>query len=161
MVRLKLLLFIVLVLFTNDVIAEDKDHGQSHFGRGGGFEEIKDKLNLTPDQQAKMKEIRKGSKMFTAHKDFMTEKDNLRDLIKKQGSNEADVMTQAEKINKMQSEMNLNRVKNILAFKKILSPEQFNILSEHMEKKRAEFREKFKDRFAEEKGAPEEDKAGE
>jgi Spy/CpxP family protein refolding chaperone len=131
----------------SDSHAEDSHSGQSHFGhKEGGFWEIKDKLNLTDEQKSQVQEIRKASNPWEKQKDVWAEKDKLHDLIKKQDSSEAKIFAEAEKINRMQSEANLAKVKNILAFKKVLTPAQFTILSDFMEKKREEMKSKFRGR---------------
>lgn len=148
MVRIKLLLIALSFLLVGNVFAQDKMQDRPPHGQGpkGPFFEIREKLNLTEEQKKQVKELKQDSDMFAKQKELMAEKDKLRDLIKKEGSTEAEVLAQAEKLNKIQGQANIDRVKNIFAFKKILTPQQFDMLSEHMEKKRSDFRENFKDR---------------
>mgnify|MGYP001362397486 CR=1 FL=1 len=142
MVRLKYFIIIIFLVFASTLSAQEREKGKGYRGHKGGFFEIKEKLNLSEEQKKQVKEMRQTAGMFSSYKELAHERDRLRELMKNRDGKDSEIIAQAEKVNKIQSDLNLARVKNMLAFKQILTAEQFDILSEHMEQRRSEFKAK-------------------
>lgn len=101
--------------------------------RHGWMNEFMNDLNLTPEQQQKLRDLRgKGAGMRERHEEMRSKRQKLIDLIKVPGSDEATIFALVEEVNKLHAAMNTDRVKRMLAMKKILTPQQFTTLSERI-----------------------------
>ncbi len=104
-------------------------------GRGGGFKEMFDKLDLTPEQQEQMKENRQSNReQMKATKDALSaERQALKQELQKPEIDKAAVDRTVSSIKELQGKMIDQRVEGFLAMKAILTPEQFQKLGEMKE----------------------------
>lgn len=118
-------------------------------GPGSGFrpgERLRsfiDDVGLTDEQRQKLQDLRKSSKLKEMRETLTQEKSKLKEIILKDGSSEGDIMAQLEKVSSAQSNLNKTRVKNVIAFKKILSPDQFDKIQKRMQERRENMRERM------------------
>ncbi|MDP8298735.1 MAG: Spy/CpxP family protein refolding chaperone [Candidatus Tantalella remota] len=101
-------------------------------GRGGGFKETFNKLNLTPEQQEPMKVNReKNREQMKSTKDALrTERQVLRQELQNLETDKAAIDRTVLSMKELQGKMIDQRVEGFLAMKEILTPEQFQKLGE-------------------------------
>lgn len=124
--------------FTNLAIAEHEDHDQA--------KKFLEDLDLTPEQSKKMKELRANKKDFKEEMESIKSlREEMENLLNDPNSSDSEVLAKSKALGEQMSKIHENRINNILAMKKILTPEQFSKLSSKMREKKQEHREKFKD----------------
>ncbi len=122
---------------------------------GGKFEQwqekrmdkIMDKLNLTPEQSQKIKDIRAKEK--AAREEFMKKMksthEELQAEIEKPVSDKARINALLGELEPMMASQFRQRIENILAVKDVLTPEQFASMREEMRKDREAIKAKIKE----------------
>jgi Spy/CpxP family protein refolding chaperone len=93
-------------------------------------------LQLNESQKQKLKELRKKSDVKELRQQFLEAKRSLNNLIHKPGSSEKDIMDQLDIVSKQQAGLNKSRVKNLIEFKRLLEPDQFQLLQKHLHERR-------------------------
>ncbi len=102
-------------------------------GRGAGMRQMIEDLNLTPEQQTQMKTLRENRQgMRDRHENLRDKRNEILNLLKEPKSDESKVLALVEEVNKLDAELNTARVKNMIAMKKILTPDQFIKFTDHI-----------------------------
>lgn len=101
-------------------------------------------LNLTEEQRKQLDDNRKKNReaMETLRKSMREYKDQMRQELQKETLDMNKINGLQEQIKEAQAKIIDNRLHGILEVHKILTPEQFKKFSEHMEKRKAGFRNK-------------------
>lgn len=100
------------------------------------FQRVFKELNLTPEQEERLKNHRAGSReeMKAFHKKMSDKRKELGDEIQKQELDMEKINQLNSELKAMHSEMQDNRLKDILEAREILTPEQFGKFREFIEK---------------------------
>ena len=119
------------MLFSKTAAAQPQWGGQ---GQGDPHEMMAKKLKLTEEQKAVLDKFRDSrSEVKKAMLKIKLERLELNDLLKDPGTSDAAVRKQVGKINKLMTDMNNDRIENLLTLRKTLSKEQFKKLLYHIE----------------------------
>jgi Spy/CpxP family protein refolding chaperone len=102
---------------------------------GHGFKgQLFEGLGLSESQREQIRALHdKRTSLRDQHEDLQAKREELINEIKAQRTDESKVLTLVEQVNKLHAEINTTRVKNLLQMKKILTPEQFKILTERID----------------------------
>lgn len=117
---------------------------EDHEARRAKFAEKMDKLseelNLTPEQRQQMKEHHQASReeMRSLREKMKENRKALAEELKKENPDRRNINRIASQMKEVQGEIIDQRIDNFLEMKKILTPEQYQKLSEIREKKRKE-----------------------
>jgi Spy/CpxP family protein refolding chaperone len=131
-----LVLGISTVIFSGDLaMAEDGEHWEEKgWGRDkeGRLEELMDELGLTDEQKTRMKEQKKDNK--TSYKLIREERQQKKDAIKaeldKDVLDQENINVLIEELADLEKQKMHSRVKKIIEMKKILTPEQYQLMKE-------------------------------
>ena len=106
------------------------------------FEKLAKELNLTEEQKTQLKECREArmEKVMSLHDELVQEIKKLRAELEKTETDRRGIARISTRLKIIRGEMFDQRIEGILELKEILTPEQFQQLSE----KRKASREKFK-----------------
>ena len=125
-------------------------YGEDHEARREKFKEKMDRLsedlNLTPEQKDQMKAHHKESRqtMEKLRGEMKEYRKALKEELKKENPDRPAIARTVAKMKDVQGRMIDQRVNNFLQMKKILTPEQYQKLSEIREKKKEEWKGKRK-----------------
>lgn len=121
--------------------------GQANKG-GDKKEGIMKALDLTPEQQQKLKENRQAQRETAErlHKEIREKQEKLRSALKSPDVTKAAVTPLVNEIKSIQDQLIDLRVEGIFTVKSILTPEQFAKFQEMTEKMQEKMKEKMKDR---------------
>ena len=88
-------------------------------------EKLAEKLGLTPEQREKIKALRiDHDEQEKNVLKLKLAKVDLKEMLKKDSASDEDILKQADVINKMMVDQNMQKIHHILAIRKILTPEQ-------------------------------------
>ena len=130
----------------------DQKQQQSNWGHHERFAEMADKLALSDQQKAQMKEVFKKNQpqvkpIFTK---LISEKRELRTLIHSGSADEAAIRAQAAKVAGAEADLAVQRAQMAKQFRAILTPEQvekFKAIQKEKEARFDKFREHMNERF--------------
>lgn len=127
-----------------------QEHWKKHHHHHGEFFK---KLNLTKEQQARVKANREKSmtEMKPLFKQLKAEKHKYREMKESKASPEA-LSQQKAKIHQLRDQMKAIHKRNFENFEKILTPEQKAKFEEQKKQRKQEMKEKFKERKGHEYG---------
>jgi len=143
----------IAVLLFSAIPAHGQPHGECPAGKGvgkeAGFSNLIEKLNLSPEQQAQLKENRQKYHELSKglREELREEHTALRQELNKPESDEKAVNKLTAYISEIQAKMVKLRTRKILEIKKILTPEQFQKFNELAEERHKSFKEGFKHGF--------------
>ena len=129
----------------------DDPEGGSGYRHGKGQEFFKE-LNLTPEQQEKLKAQREANKADkqTVREELKTKMQALYAEIAKPGTKREDVNGLVDEVSDLKAQMFAQKIDGVFAMKEVLTPEQFTKMQEQrkawMEKKRAEWKKNREDK---------------
>ena len=130
---------IVLILLTClllPVLAFAHPEGTPDGSNSKGREKFMDELGVTPEQKAKLKDLKESKQdLPTEFEGIKKLKAEMENLLKDPNSSESDVLTKSKELGDKISQIHENRIKHLLAMKKILTPEQFSKLLDKMHDK--------------------------
>ncbi len=99
----------------------DSEGGQRRFGKG----KFAEKLGLSPEQREKLKAVRGDrTDQEKRYLQLKLQRLELRDMIEKGEASDEAILKQAEELSKSMVDQSLQRIKKMLAMRKILTPEQ-------------------------------------
>jgi Spy/CpxP family protein refolding chaperone len=136
--RKKLAILPVLLL----AAAVGAEHPDGHDGwekkKEARMEEMQKKLNLTPEQKARLQEHRKAHKGQGKHhwEQMKQKKEALKQELEKPDMDEAKVKALHAEMQELHRQAADHRLQGILEVRKILTPEQFKQFHEMMHEKR-------------------------
>jgi len=118
-------------------------------GPGAAFKErLKEELNLSDEQLAKLKELREErKKMREGMLNLRQEHQDFKQMLRDYKSDDNAIRARAAKLSDEQATLQKDRIENILKLRKILKPEQFAKLLDKIQEKKQQLGEKFKERF--------------
>jgi Spy/CpxP family protein refolding chaperone len=104
------------------------------------FEKMAKELNLTADQQAKLKANREGkrAKMQSLREAMKANRQKFQEAVKKPGATRAGVQPLIDEMKSLQGQIMDQMADGIFGAKEILTPEQFEKMQNKMEEKRKE-----------------------
>ena len=142
-----MMILLSFILFTNIVIAGP---GKSEKEKGEWF---KKELNLTDEQMAKVKEIKKAHKpdMREQKKELQALKKSFKDAMKDPNASNEDLIAKFEAFQKARDASQRNRFAMMLKMREILTPEQMEKLHELKRKHKGKFRDKVKEKMKDKK----------
>lgn len=125
---------------------EDKYAGKNEKCGTKMFDKLKEKLDLTPEQEEQIKEHRKKHReeRKTARKLIRKKRKALKEELNKPDSDLNKVDEIALQIKDLMGQQIDRRIESILTMKEILTPGQFKKMSETIEEKRKRMHEKRK-----------------
>lgn len=129
----------------DDLSVPDFDSGGGEHHGGPGMEGkhrhfgamLAEKLGLSPEQREKLKALRgdhdeKEKNMLK----MRLQRIELKEMLEKGQASDEEILKQAEELSKAMVDQNLQRIKKLLAIRKILTPEQRTKFKEFMEERR-------------------------
>jgi len=128
-------------------------------GKGPDFEEMVEKLGLTEEQQAQLKEHRQ-QKMQQARgirEQLKAKKEEIRQELQKEPFDVARIKAVHEQIKALVAQREDDRLEGILKMREVLTAEQFQKVHDRMEQGRERFKERFKERRGDVPDMPPED----
>jgi Spy/CpxP family protein refolding chaperone len=138
-IRIAMVVFVAGMLVTQAVYANEKGcwSGDKEGKHGKMFEKMTKDLNLTADQQAKLKANKEAQheKMKALRDAIKANRAKFKEALARPGATRADLEPVIAEKKSLQSQMIDQRVDGILAVKAILTPEQFNKMQEKFEKR--------------------------
>lgn len=121
-------LIIASVLLAVPVLAQDSGENfppPPHLqGKMGGFRNKVQALGLTDEQKRKLRELRKKSTVSEKRKTWMSEKKLLNEMIRNKSTEKPTIQKQLDTLNKVQAELNKERVEKLIEIRNILTDEQ-------------------------------------
>lgn len=154
---LKVVLLTVLALPT--LVLAQPPSPKENVGRGMSQDRSKltEELKLSDSQKDALRAFkREKGEIEKIGIDLRTEQQELRELLRDPKSNEKELYSKTDKVNELQAQMNLRKVKNLIALRKTLSPEQLARLLDAGREMRGEagnqMRERMQERFRERRG---------
>jgi Spy/CpxP family protein refolding chaperone len=114
------------------------------FGKGQFIKE----LNLNDQQKEAVKAFRKEkAEVEKLSIDLRSEQEELREAAKDPKSDDKALLAMVERVNKLQGDINLRKIKNFISLRKSLSPEQLSQIIEKRDELRENMRERFRERM--------------
>ena len=144
---------LVVVLFiASTVYAKTEGESQQRGGKQKGS--IFKKLNLTPEQENQLEENRKaqGEEMTKLHAAIKEKQANLQEEFKNPLVTRAAIEPLVNEIKSLQMQLIDRRISGIFAVKEILTPEQFSMFQQMMEKRQGNRKKHFKNWSEKRKG---------
>jgi periplasmic protein CpxP/Spy len=94
--------------------------------RGRGREDLLQQLNLTPEQTRQIAEIRQRSKgkMQQTRQNLRQARQELNQMIGSQQASDRDIQEKFRQVQNLQQEMANQRMENLIAIRRVLTPEQ-------------------------------------
>lgn len=135
---LALLVGILAVIFTSSLA----------FSQGGPTKPTKkgkkQGLKLSTEQQEQIKKIRHTfqKKVIQQRAEIQLKELDLRELVESQSPNEKEIEKNIDELHRLQAELQKLEIRQMLAVKKILTPEQQKALENKMKQKKMQFHEK-------------------
>lgn len=126
MIRTTLAILTTLVLLTSNAWAKkDRDDKDDKHEKGDYLKKMKAELNLTDEQVAKLKEMKKSSKtdMKALRKSMQEAKSNFEKALSSAATDD-EIKTKYAELEKIQQEFSKARLEKILATRSVLTPEQ-------------------------------------
>jgi len=106
------------------------------------FQELAKELNLSEEQEAQLKECRQArmETVKTLHEELVQEMEKLRAELEKPVTDKRSIARISTRLKILKGEMFDQRIEGILELKEVLTPEQFQQLSEKRKAKREKFK---------------------
>jgi len=141
------------LFFLKEAYAQPFNEGPGRGGAGKIFE----KLNLTPEQETKIREFQKSERQSAKaiHSDMEKKREALKVELDKPVSDQAKIKTLVAEMKDIHGKLIEQRVNGALKMKEILTPEQFAKFKDSLK----QFEKKGRGRFG--KNRPERDEPGE
>jgi Spy/CpxP family protein refolding chaperone len=124
-------------VYANDAGRSCDDREKKH---GEMFDKMTKELNLTADQQAKLKANKEANraKMQTLREAMKANRAKFREAVKQPGATRASVEPLVTEMKALQGQMADQMVDGIFAAKEVLTPEQFEKMQSKMDEKMKE-----------------------
>jgi len=147
------------VFVTVSIVCAQPQGGYQQRG-GEGKENISKELNLTVEQQAKLKENRKAQRQEIEKlvKALKEKQAKLQEALKNPAVSKSTVQPLANEIKSLQAQLIDHRIDSIFAVKEILTPEQFAKFQQKTEKRKDGRKERFQKQHERRKGTSEDQK---
>jgi Spy/CpxP family protein refolding chaperone len=148
-VKIAMVLLVTGIFLASSAFAYEKGSrpGPDKEGRQGMMEEkMAKELNLTADQQAKLKANKeaKAGNMKALHEAMKANREKFKEALKQPGVTKASMEPIVAETKSLQAQMVDQRVDSILAVKGILTQEQFEKFQNKFDEKKAQYGERAK-----------------
>jgi len=117
-------------------IAQHEGHRGKRGGKGGGFKKVLDQLNLSSEQSTQIEAIHDSKKQEseTLHEQVKAQKEAMRDLFASDAS-DSELLQQHQEIQNLKQQIGTNRFEGMLEIRAVLTPEQKAQLTELMQER--------------------------